>query len=116
MNDEINAALQHNVSEFMQHGPGLRTTTSTWICAVDEENGYVLVSGLGGMGVGTMWFGMTEADRNRTGFDDAPRVVTVAEEVLGWPDRVIISGDRDAAYARTAYGLMFPMPQGEQPA
>lgn len=110
MTDEpIEQQLDKNMAEFMKHGPGLRITTRVWVAGRDRTNGYVLLSGLGGMGVGTMWFKDDDTSRNEySGYDDAPDLVTRSTE---HGDREILSGDWPAAFARTAMGMMM----GPQP-
>lgn len=105
--EEIEEALAGNIAEFMEKGPGLRTSTAVWVCAVDEVNGLTYLSGLGGMGVGSMWSTTQDYHRGYTGWDDAPRVETafVAASLFGY--RAIVKGDADAAEARTAVGQIF---------
>lgn len=55
VNEKINAALDHNLAEFMEHGPGLRKTTQTAVAAKCPTGKHILICGLGGMGVGQMW-------------------------------------------------------------
>jgi hypothetical protein len=43
-----------------------------WIVARDRARGYVLLGGLGGMGVGEMWFPDGEDMRKKEGYDQAP--------------------------------------------
>ena len=62
-------ALSHNIEEFMEKGPGLRSTTLTAVVA--RAPGKSLVTGLGGMGVGTMWFG-DESYKDQAGYEDIP--------------------------------------------
>lgn len=70
--EQIERLQAENVAEFMELGPGLRTSTRVWVVARDRERGRVLLGGLGAMGVGEMWF--VDADRyvNYVGYDDAP--------------------------------------------
>lgn len=101
----IEEKLAENVAEFMEHGAGLRPTTRVWISGRDRTNGYVYLSGLGGMGVGDMWAKETEEHATYTGFDDAPDCVTTeGRGMLGGRDWV--SGDWPAIFARTAMGMM----------
>ena len=45
-----------------------------WIEAKDSKKERVLVSGLGTLGVGSMWFEMTERHRDYPDFKEAPEV------------------------------------------
>lgn len=69
----VNETINHNVSEFMEKGPGLRYTTQTVILAVDEVNNAVLVGGLGAMGVGQMWFNLSDHHKSKPEYATAPR-------------------------------------------
>ena len=51
----INERAQSNIDEFMEKGPGLRTTTRSWVLR-RCPNGHSELGGLGGMGIGVMWF------------------------------------------------------------
>ena len=68
---EKNAAM-NNMRVFMDKGPGLHRDYSTWVVAKDTANRRVLIGGLGAIGVGEMWFDMTEEVIGRTGFEEAP--------------------------------------------
>lgn len=61
-----------NMANFMENGPRLSLSYNTWIVARDRKNGWVLVGGLGGLGVGQMWFKEDERDKNRPGYNEAP--------------------------------------------
>ena len=52
----IEESATANLSEFMEHGPGLRWSTRSWAVAKDTANNRVKLGGLGCMGVGEMWF------------------------------------------------------------
>lgn len=62
-------ARAHNFREFMEHGPGLRTSTRTWIDA--RAPGFVLIGGLGALGCGQMWVKERPEHRELPGYDDA---------------------------------------------
>lgn len=66
-----------------------------WIEAKDSKKGRVLISGLGTLGVGSMWFEMTERHRDYPDFEEAPEVdAPPVGEPFGWRDvRVITDGD-----------------------
>lgn len=51
----VQRELAENVDTVLEHGPGLRWSYNTPALAVDRSRGYVLLGGLGAMGVGRMW-------------------------------------------------------------
>lgn len=51
----IDERSENNFDDFMERGPGLRSSYQSWVVA-KSERGYTLLGGLGGMGVGEMWF------------------------------------------------------------
>lgn len=55
MTNHREEAAAQNISKFMADGPRLRSDYNTWIVARDRSRGYVLVGGLGCMGMGEMW-------------------------------------------------------------
>jgi hypothetical protein len=69
---KIEALKSQNVIKVLKDGPGLRYDLNTWVEARDRTKKRVLLGGLGGMGVGKMWFDETEDHRDYTGYDDAP--------------------------------------------
>lgn len=73
-----------NMAEFMEHGPGLRITTSTWTVARDRTQKKVLRGGLGAMGVGQMWFDETDAEKWQ--WTDEPEWETAPE--TQWSERM----------------------------
>lgn len=60
------------MDEFMEQGPGLRITTRHWVLARDRTKGKSLLGGLGGMGVGQMWFDDNDSIRADPTYADAP--------------------------------------------
>ncbi len=54
--ERADEALTHNVADVFEHGPRLAWSRKTAEIAIDRPNRRVLVTGLGAMGVGTMWF------------------------------------------------------------
>lgn len=68
----IEECKQNNLDVFMEQGPKLSYRYKTWIVARDRKDGWVLLGGLGGMGVGEMWSKETEFDKNKPGYEDAP--------------------------------------------
>ena len=71
ISNEARAVLNENLADVLQNGPGLRYR-SICILAKDTAHGAVLVGGLGGMGVGQMWFPETEYHKRSAGYADAP--------------------------------------------
>lgn len=71
-----------NVQQALEHGPKLRCTTGTFVIAKDIRNGWVLLGGLGGMGVGQMWFGLEERHKSYANFDSAPDIDTDKQDAL----------------------------------
>ena len=69
-----------------------------WIEAKDSKKERVFISGLGTLGVGSMWFEMTERHRDYPEFEEAPEVdAPPAGELFGWRDvRVITNGNEQA--------------------
>lgn len=69
--EEIDRRAASNMDEFMEHGPGLRRTTRSWVLERCPE-GHVLLGGLGGMGVGVMWFRERDHHRQDATYEEAP--------------------------------------------
>ena len=63
-----------NFQMFLKDGPRLRYDYNTFIIARDDEARMVLIGGLGGAGVGQMWFGLEDRHKDYPGFEDAPQV------------------------------------------
>lgn len=72
--EEIAARAEQNLQEYMEHGPGLRYTTRTWIVARDRARKKVLLGGLGCMGCGQMWFDDKERYAADPTYADAPEL------------------------------------------
>lgn len=68
----IQQRAHNNIAEFMDKGPGLRLTTRAWVIAKDPTNHRVKLGGLGGMGVGRMWFDEADWHREDPTYADAP--------------------------------------------
>lgn len=68
---ELQAA---NLAHFMERGPGLSYGYRTWVEAKDTKNKRVRLGGLGGMGVGSMWFEETDAHKEYPGYAEAKDV------------------------------------------
>lgn len=71
---EVQELLAENVEKFIADGPRLRYDYNVWVEAKDSEKGKVLLGGLGGCGVGSMWVPMQKHHRGYPGFDGAPEV------------------------------------------
>lgn len=80
MSKVIEKLKQKNLNRLAKDGPRLSYGYSTWIEAKDTKGGYVLLGGLGGMGVGSMWFPMGKEYEKYPGFKNAP------EEKYNAPD------------------------------
>ena len=70
---KVDDALNHNFYKFMRDGPGLSYDYKTPVLAVCGC-GYVLLGGLGGMGVGEMWFKDDGSYKDYIGYGEAERV------------------------------------------
>lgn len=75
--DEAEAAIRHNVADVMQNGPGLRWGRKTAALAIDRSNHRVLKTGLGAMGVGTLWCPYLDEDAD---WADLPEQDSLADE------------------------------------
>jgi hypothetical protein len=70
--DSIEECKKNNLDVFMERGPRLSYRYKVWIEARDRKDGWVLLGGLGGMGVGQMWTKETEDHKKYPGYEDAP--------------------------------------------
>jgi hypothetical protein len=70
--DEVEKAKQNNLDVFLEQGPRLSYRYKTWVVARDRKDGWVLLGGLGGLGVGEMWSKEVEDHKNYPGYEDAP--------------------------------------------
>lgn len=61
-----------NFRKAVNGGPRLRYDYNIWVEARDRERGLVLIGGLGGMGVGTMWVKDHPGLVGYAGYSDAP--------------------------------------------
>ena len=87
--ENVSMALARNVERVSRDGPGLRYSMEVVVLARDRSAGKVLLGGLGGMGVGTMWFD-DDGHRSRlVGYEDAP------EQTCPLSGGVDLSGDSD---------------------
>lgn len=69
-----------NIKDVLENGPGLRKSHHQWIVAKDSKLGRVLKGGLGGSGVGQMWFTADEHDQQGEGYSEAPE----RDSFMGW--------------------------------
>lgn len=76
-------ALAANIARTLRDGPGLRYSIRTAVVATCLATGRCLVTGLGGMGVGTMWFDFDERNWKRSGAD-VKNFATEAEADTWW--------------------------------
>ena len=72
-------AIAHNLVDVLENGPRLAWGRKTAAVAIDRRNMRVLMTGLGAMGVGTMWcsYGDEEAE-----WVDLPELDSTAESRL----------------------------------
>lgn len=66
-----NQLLEQNVIRVLRDGPRITTKYNVWVEARDREKKLVLIGGLGGMGVGQMWF-PEEGHEDYRFYEDAP--------------------------------------------
>jgi len=66
--------INKNMEIFLKHGPGLRYSYSELVEGRDRKRKRVLLAGLGGMGVGKMWFEEEPWHADLPGYEDAPEV------------------------------------------
>jgi len=64
----------NNTKVFKEQGPRLSYGYKTWIIAKDTKHGRVLIGGLGGMGVGQMWFKVGQENLDDPEYLAAPEV------------------------------------------
>lgn len=76
-------AQAENVADFIENGPGLRYGRNTWIVARDPKRGVILIGGLGGMGIGEMWFAENESHRDEIGYSEAKIIDTGTKRLFG---------------------------------
>lgn len=55
IHQNINEVLTHNLANYMEHRPGMKTRYRTARIGKCASEKHILVTGLGEMGVGTMW-------------------------------------------------------------
>lgn len=68
----IEKLQNENLSNFMENGPGLRTSYKSWVVARDRKKKRVLLGGLGSMGCGEMWFTDQPRYADYEGYKNAP--------------------------------------------
>jgi hypothetical protein len=78
--DELSRLESENVARTLRGGPGLKYGYNTWIEARDRKRRQVLLAGLGGMGIGRMWFHETDHHKNMPEYEDAPEQPGRADE------------------------------------
>jgi hypothetical protein len=75
-------AIAHNVADVIKHGPRLTWNRRTAEIAIDRQEKFVLTTGLGSFGVGTMWCAYEDEKPEWT---DLPTQSAVGG--FGWYDR-----------------------------
>jgi hypothetical protein len=68
----VEECRKNNFDVFMEQGPSLSYLYKVWVEARDRKDGWVLLGGLGGIGVGQMWSKEAEDHKNYPGYEDAP--------------------------------------------
>jgi len=63
---------QENFEHFLDHGPGLSAGYGIYVIAKCTSKKKVLLGGLGGMGMGSMWFDTASHHHQYPGWDKAP--------------------------------------------
>jgi hypothetical protein len=69
-----NRLQQENFAIFLEDGPRLSTKYNVWVLGKCTKRNKILLGGLGGLGIGEMWFNMAEWHKNYSGFEDAPEI------------------------------------------
>ncbi len=69
-----------NLETFFKRGPGLHKDYNIWIEGKDQNGKYVLLAGLGGMGVGRMWTRFQASHADYPGYEDAPIIPWTEEQ------------------------------------
>lgn len=70
--DKVDEAIAHNVADVFEHGPRLAFGRRTAALAIDREHKRVLLTGLGALGVGTMWIDYAWRDEEEPEWADLP--------------------------------------------
>lgn len=68
---EVDDVQQRNYEILLEHGPGLRYDYGHYIVARCPGTSEVCLGGLGGMGVGRMWFTEEPSHANLPGYANA---------------------------------------------
>lgn len=98
--EKVTKVALENVADVLERGPGLRYSMGIFVIAKDTKNREVLLGGLGSFGVGQMWFGITEYNRQYEGFDDAPDIDTETHgaRLNYWTGKVDVYEKKIACY------------------
>ena len=70
--ERVADALAHNFGELLERGPGLRFSTRAVTAAKCPTGKHRLRTGLGAMGVGSMWGDANDDDRADPLWDELP--------------------------------------------
>lgn len=68
-----------NAAEFFDEGPGLRRSTRSWVLAKGDDD-QVLLGGLGGFGMGTMWVTAGESNKRDATYAEVPHEPTRTDD------------------------------------
>lgn len=88
--EEIAERAADNLEAFMEDGPRLSTRIRSWVLAKDPEAGFVLNGGLGAMGVGRMWFPVSDYDREDETYAQAPIHEVPWEDAARWGYNTVV--------------------------
>lgn len=77
--DRADEAITHNIADVMENGPRLAWTRKTAALAIDREHKFVLLTGLGALGVGTMWCSYAWQDAEDPEWVDLPEQDSTGE-------------------------------------
>jgi len=82
-------AIAHNIKDVFESGSRLSTNRKTAALAIDRPNKRVLLTGLGAMGVGTMWCDYSYYDSEPAEWADLPEGNSTGQfGGAGWLDDV----------------------------
>lgn len=85
-NEAADEAVAYNVADVFENGPRLSWNRKTAELAIDRANKRVLMTGLGAMGVGTMWvdYDTLLVDEEKPEWADLPERDSTGETFLEW--------------------------------
>ncbi len=125
---KVEEAIAHNLSDVAENGPGLRYGRKTALAARCHTGKHALVTGLGALGVGSMWREALDEERSDQEWETLPvrfcsefgiaqaceRPAQSSDEEVGrFADAVIALSHRDAQeYSLPPFVLVVQMPDG----